>query len=213
MYPNESRQQLSEVNNHIARVQSQSEQYLQQNKTLPYRYVTDDRKFTTHYQVDFPSLPEIPLTAYEKGGNFIYVFVGAEGKSPLVRLFDMRLNDEVEKVQLAVTNFKTKNKKLPVKAKEPNGFYDIDLKALHMQDVSMPSPYFSDSKLPMLIDKSGLVYLDYRGDVTRLLQTTKQKRTEKEDLRIFMAKNSIFVPAFSPILKMGKNGEILFSHN
>jgi hypothetical protein len=211
MYPNEERQQLSEVDNHIARVQSQSEQYLQQNKNLPYKYVPDDRKFTTHYQVDFQLLPEIPMTAYEKGGNFIYVFVGAEGKEPLVRLFDLRVNDEVEKVQLAVTNFKTKNGVLPIKAKEPNGYYNVDLDKLNLSDISIPSPYFSDSKLPFLMDKNGKIYLDYRGDVTRIIQTAKQKPAQNEDLRLFLARNSIFVPAFSPIIKIGEQGRILFS--
>jgi hypothetical protein len=211
MYPNEERQQLGDVGNHVARVQAQSEQYFQQHKMLPYKYSADNRKFTTHYLVDFQLLPEIPMTAYERGGNFLYIYVGAEGEQPLVRLFDLRVNDEVEKVQLAVHNYKIKNKSLPIKTKEPNGYFDVDLEKLHLSDIKIPSPYFSDARLPVLMDKNGRIYLDYRGDVARLIQTVKQKPSIQEDLRLFMAKNSLFVPAFSPPLKAGKRGEIFFS--
>ncbi|WP_028775765.1 hypothetical protein [Shimazuella kribbensis] len=213
MYPNEKRQQLSEVPTHVARVQAQSEQYLQQNKTLPYKYTADDRKFTSRYLVDFKLLPEIPMTAYEKGGNFLYVYVGAEGKQPLVRLFDLRVNNEVEKVQLAVNHYKSKHKSLPTKEKTQtqDGYFDVDLEKLQLSDIHIPSPYFSDARLPILMDKDGRIYLDYRGDVTRLIQTAKQKPNGQEDLRPFLAKNSIFVSAFSPPMELGKQGEILFS--
>lgn len=210
MFPNEERQQLGDVGNHVARVQAQSEQYLKQNKTLPYKYSAEDRKFTSHYLVDFKLLPEIPMTAYEKGGNFLYVYVGAEGKQPLTRLFDLRVNNEVEKVQLAVNHYKAKNKNLPIKAKEPNGYYDVDLEKLNLSDINIPSPYFSDASLPILMNKNGHIFLDYRGDVTRLIQTVKLKPSSQEDLRLFMAKNSLFVPAFSPPLKIGNKGEVVF---
>jgi hypothetical protein len=210
MYPTEKRQQLSEVSTHVARVQAQSEQYLQQNKTLPYKYTADDRKFTSHYLIDFKLLPEIPMTAYEKGGNFLYVYVGAEGKQPIVRLFDLRVNNEVEKVQLAVNHYKSENKSLPIKAKSQNGYFDVDLDKLQLADIQIPSPYFSDARLPILMDKDGRIYLDYRGDVTRIIQTAKQKPSQQEDLRVFLAKNSIFVSAFSPPMRLGKQGEILF---
>lgn len=210
MFPNEERQQLGDVGNHVARVQAQSEQYLQQHKTLPYKYSAEDRNFTSHYLVDFQLLPEIPMTAYEKGGNFLYVYVGAEGKQPLVRLFDLRVNNEVEKVQLAVNHYKVKNTSLPIKGKESNGYFDVDLEKLHLSDIKIPSPYFSDAQLPLLMDKNGRIFLDYRGDVTRLIQTVKQKPSSGEDLRLFMAKNSLFVPAFSPALKMENQGVIHF---
>jgi hypothetical protein len=210
MYPSDQRQQLSKVDIQVAKVQAQSEQYLAQNKVVPYKYSVEQRKFTTHYLVDFSQLTDVPLTAYEKGGSFIYVFVGAEGKQPLVRLFDLRVNDEVEKVQLALKDFKTRTGKLPTNGKEIGGYYNIDLVKLHMTDVSIPSPYFASSHLPMLIDKNGLIYLDYRSDVTRLIQTTKQKPVTG-DLRQFIIKDSLFVPAFSPPMKVGENGEILFS--
>jgi hypothetical protein len=209
MYPSDQRQQLSKVDIQVARVQAQSEQYLAKNKVVPYKYSIEQRKFTTHYLVDFNQLTEVPLTAYEKGGNFIYVFVGAEGKQPLVRLFDLRVNDEVEKVQLALKDYKTRTGKLPTNGKE-SGYYNVDLAKLHVSNVSIPSPYFASSRLPLLIDKDGLIYLDYRKDVTRLIQTTKQKPVTG-DLRQFIIKDSLFVPAFSPPMKVGENGEILFS--
>jgi hypothetical protein len=210
MYPTEERQQLGDVGNHVSRVQAQSEQYLQQHKTLPYKYSAEDRKFTSHYLVDFTLMPEIPMTAYEKGGNFLYVYIGAEGNQPLVRLFDLRVNNEVEKVQLAVNHYKAKNKSLPFKAKGPDGFFEVDLEKLHLSDIKIPSPYFSDAQLPFLMDKNGRIFLDYRGDVTRLMQTVKQKPSAEEDLRLYMAKNSLFVPAFCPPLKLGNKGALLF---
>jgi hypothetical protein len=211
MYPTEQREQLADVNTHVARVQAQSEQYLSQNKVLPYKYSNEERKFTTHYLVDLSQLAEIPPTAYEKGGHFIYVFVGAEGKQPLVRLFDLRVNDQVEKVQLAVNDYKMRTGKFPIKAKESAGYADVDLAKLSLEDISIPSPFFSDAKLPILIDNQGRCYLDYRGDVTRLMQTAKQKPTAGVDLRRWMSDASLFVPAFSPMMKLETHGGVVFT--
>ncbi len=211
MYPTEQREQLADVNTHVARVQAQSEQYFAQNKVLPYKYSNEERKFTTHYLVDLSQLPEIPPTAYEKGGHFIYVFVGAEGKHPLVRLFDLRVNDQVEKVQLAVNDYKARTGQLPIKAKEPGGYADVDLAKMSLEDISIPSPYFSDAKLPILIDQQGKCFLDYRGDITRLIQTAKQKPTAEDDLRRWITNSSLFVPAFSPKMKLGTHDELVFT--
>lgn len=210
MYPSEERQQLADVDTHLARVQAQAEQLFQQNKTLPYTYTQDERKFTSHYLVNVRELPEIPPTAYEKGGNFYYVFVGAEGNNPFVRLFDLRLNDEVERVQQAVQWYLSKNKRLPTTGQAIDGYYNIDLAAVKMEHIKIPSPYYGDAQLPILLDKKGTVYLDYRGDALRMMQEAKQKPAAGEDLRVFLAKNSRFVPAFSPKLYFKQQGVIQF---
>lgn len=211
MYPNEQREQLADVQTHVARVQAQSEQYLAEHKVLPYKYTDEDRKFTTHYLVDFTQLAEIPPTAYEKGGNFIYVFIGAEGSHPLVRLFDLRVNDRMEQIQQAVNDYKQRTGKWPIKGKEPGGYFDVDLTKLSMSDTSVPSPYFSDASLPILINGQGLCYLDYRGDITRMIQTAKRKPAANTDLRQWMVYSALFVPAFSPAMKLSSNGVIVFT--
>ena len=74
-------------------------------KVLPYRYKADEIKFTSKAVVDFQALKgyidQIPPSAYENGGFFIYVLTNVEEK-PLVRLFDLRVNDQVEKAQMMV---------------------------------------------------------------------------------------------------------------
>jgi hypothetical protein len=211
MYPSEERQQLANVDTHLARVQAQSEQLLQQTKTLPYTYTQDERKFTSHYLVNVKQLPEIPPTAYEKGGNFYYVFVGAEGNNPFVRLFDLRLNDEVERVQQAVQWYFSKYKRFPTTGKAVDGYYNINLAAVKMEKIKIPSPYYGDSQLPILLDEKGMVYLDYRGDALRMIQEAALKPPAGEDLRVFLAKNSRFVPAFSPHLYLQQEGVIRFN--
>jgi hypothetical protein len=208
LYPQERRQEWDKLDQHLARVQAAVDTYLKQQKMLPYKYSQDDVKYSTHYQVDFMQiqgyLGDIPPSAFEKGGYFIYVMTNVDTK-PLVRLFDLRTHDAVDKVQLAVNAFKAKKGKYPRGEAVSPGFYKVDLEQLNLDSVQVPSPYSPDTMLDLIMDEQGRVYLDYRSEVMKKWQQAKEKPSLEEDLRVWLAQDSYFVPGYSPVMKMNKN--------
>ncbi|MBA4543129.1 MULTISPECIES: hypothetical protein [Thermoactinomyces] len=212
MYPQERQQQLDKLGEQIATVQSAVLAYQREHRWLPYRYTEDEYKLTTKYKVNFQELQggylaAIPPSAFEEGGPFIYVLIDVE-KKPTVRLFDLRVNDEVEKVQPYVTGYHSKYKKWPLGQKISPHFFTIDYEKLGISPVMVPSPY-SSTTLPLIMDDQGKVYVDYRTDVMQKWQMSKNKPDANQDLRLWIAEDSFYVPAFSPVMKM-RNNEPVF---
>lgn len=209
-YPAEQRLKTSDLPIHIAQVQSAVEAYQQQNKLLPYLYKDEERKLTTKYLVDLKSLSgygaDIPTTSFEKGGTYLYVLTDVE-KKPLVRVYDLRVGDEISKIEGAIRTYQKENGKLPSKTKEGSFYHQIDFAAMNMNPVLIPSPYHIGEGLPVLMDEEGRVYVDYRTDLARYLQEKPEKPLPEEDLRIWLARVGLFVPAYSPLMELTPNGE------
>lgn len=212
LYPQERRQQLDQLPQHIMRVQSAVEAYYKENKVLPYKYTEDEYKLTTKYLVNFKELQgylgDIPPTAFENGGNFLYVLIDVE-KKPTVRLFDLRVNEEISKVQNVVNQYKQERGKVPGNEKVGPDLYTIDFDQLEMDPVTIPSPYSTEMNLPLLVDSKGKVYVDYRTEAMKMIQKAKQKPEAGQDLRVWLAEGSFYVPAFSPPMKY-EHGDPLF---
>jgi hypothetical protein len=210
MYPQERIEQANQLDQHIARVQGAVDQYLKQHKVLPYKYTEEDYKLTTKYLVDFNVLQgyvDIPPTAFEKGGHFLYVLVDVE-KQPTVRVFDLRVNETVEKVQLEVDAYRREQGSLPAGEMVAPHYHAIDFAKLRMDPVKVQSPYSVGEELPLIMDDTGLVYVDYRSDAMQMLQSSKEKPADGSDLRLWMAKQSLFVPAFSPPMQLQKGDPV-----
>lgn len=216
MYPAEKRQQLDKLDQHVAQVQSAVERYQQENKVLPYRYTEEDEKLTTHYQVDFRQLlgyvGQIPPSAFEQGGDFMYVLVNVDQK-PTVKLFDLRVNEAVEKVRPYVTGYRQRTGKWPRGQDVQPGYYEIDYQALNMDPVTIPSPYSVGTEVPLLIDEQGRIWADYRMDVMKKWQSAQKKPEPDADLRAWLAESSHFVAGFSPLIHMEKGNPIFVSPN
>lgn len=207
MYPQEERLQLDQLPQHVSRVQSAVELYWKEKKVLPYKYEKDEIKFTSKSTVDFKKLggylDQIPPTAFEEGGYFLYVLTNVEEK-PIVRLFDLRLNDQVEKVQIMVRDYLQKNKKLPTQEKVDAQFFTIDYQKLSIDEPKVPSPYDPQATLPLVVNDKGKVLIDYRAEAMKMIQKAKKQPSEQEDLRLWMSKQSLYVPAFSIPMKFEK---------
>jgi len=214
LYPQEKRLQLDQLPLHVERVQSAVDLYYKKRKVLPYRYKADEIKFTSKAVVDFQALKgyldQIPPSAYENGGFFVYVLTNVEEK-PLVRLFDLRVNDQVEKTQMRINHYKREHRQLPIKEKIDSELATIDYGKLGMEEVKIPSPYDGTATLPLIMDPEGKVMIDYRTEAMKMIQKAKQKPTEKEDLRNWMAKQSIYVPAFAKPMKFVKGTPVFTS--
>lgn len=208
-YPAERRQQVSDLPTHIAQVQSAVELYQQQNQFLPYLYKEEDRKLTTKYLVDLKAVSgygaAIPPTAFEKGGNFLYVLTDLERK-PLVRVYDLRVGDEMDKLETAIRTYQKTNGKLPIQ-QQGEHYHQIDFAALHMDPIYIPSPYHVGMKLPVIMDDQGRVYVDYRTDIARFLQEKKEPPAPDEDLRLWLSRIGPFVPAYSAPVQLMDNQE------
>lgn len=212
LYPEDRRQQLDRLDEHIAQVQNAVERYHQDQKVLPYRYTEEDEKLTTHYKVDFRQLQgyvgQIPPSAFEQGGYFIYVLVDVE-ENPTVKLFDLRANETVEKVRLHVLGYYQRHKKWPRGQEVQPNFYQIDYQALKIDPVTIPSPYSVETEVPLLIDDQGRIWADYRIDVMKKWQAAKKKPGEQVDLRAWLAEDSHFIAAFSPVIQMQDGNPVL----
>lgn len=191
----------------VVQVQKAVDAYFKQNNILPYVYTEEQQKLTTKYKVNFKELKgflgEFPSSAFAEGGYFLFVLIDVE-EDPTVRLFDLRVNDTVSKVQHKIKGYLEHHQALPEKTRMNEFFYTIDYKKLNMEPVEVPSPY-SQEELPLIMDHQGQVYIDYRTEVMKKWQQTRQKPGEKTDLRWWLAKDSLYVPAFSPLIKMKGN--------
>lgn len=212
LYPEERRLQLDQLDQHVSQVQSAVERYYQDQHLLPYRYTDEDEKLTTHYKVDFRELKDyvgqIPPSAFEQGGYFIYLLVDVE-EEPKVKLFDLRVNEAVEKVRPYVLGYYQRHKKWPLGQEVQPNFYQIDYQALKIDPVTFPSPYSVESEIPLLMDQEGRIWADYRVDVMKKWQAANEKPDPETDLRDWLREDSHFVAAFSPTIQMKDETPVL----
>ncbi|SFJ57737.1 hypothetical protein [Thermoflavimicrobium dichotomicum] len=212
LYPQEKRQQLDQLPTHIAQVQSAVDEYKKRNHMVPYRYKEDEIMLTTKYLVDFEALKGygtgIPPTAFEKGGNYLYLYTDVE-KKPTVRVMDLRIHEQIRIVQPLVQEYLKEKKQLPVKEKVDVQYATIDFNKLRINPVTIPSPYHAQTSLELLVDQKGRVFVDYRPEVMQMIQEAKNKPSENQDLRTWVSLQSFFVPAYSPPMKYKNNEPVL----
>ncbi|SHE43613.1 hypothetical protein SAMN05444392_101458 [Seinonella peptonophila] len=211
-YPQDKRLQLNQLPEHINHVQAAVDTYLKQNKVLPYRYQEDERKFATKYTVDLGKLGgflnDIPPSAFEKGGYYLFALVDVERK-PLVRLFDMRVSDQVSKLETEVRLYHEEKKQWPLGKPISKDYYEIDYKKLGVDSIHLSNPYDPNNQLSLIIDKWGHIYIDYRFSVMRMVQQSGKQPQNGSDMKLWLAKESLFVPAYSPNMQWQK-GEPIF---
>ncbi|SFX01052.1 hypothetical protein SAMN04487866_101182 [Thermoactinomyces sp. DSM 45891] len=202
-YPNELNQQVDDLPIHIERVQSAVASYQHEKKVLPYKYKEEERIFTSKYLVDFQAISgrmEIPPTAFERGGSYLYVLTDVE-KQAMVRVFDLRLNDKVKTFEERVGRYYQQNHTYPLGTRVSPSLYEIDFKKLGGEVSKIRSPYHSNIELSYLISDKGVLYLDYRMDYMRFIQSAKEKPAVGTDLRQWINPLSLQVPAYSPVIK------------
>lgn len=207
MYPDELRQETDRLPEHVAMVQSAADQFWEQNKRFPIREDPGRAKASPYekYVIDFSKLEgyisQIPPSSFEKGGNFLYVLVVSENRMQ-VRLVDLRVTDRLRNLQMAVDAYREKRKRLPASASAGEGFYAVDFQAMGLEEERIPSPYTAGLSLPLVMNRQGKLYVDYRPEILRMMQEGKRKKDEAGDLREWLIRDSIFVPARSPGMRL-----------
>lgn len=211
MYPDEMRQQTDRLPEHVAMVQSAADQFWEQNKRFPIKEDPGRANASPYekYVIDFSKLEgyisQIPPSSFEKGGNFLYVLV-VSGNKMQVKLVDLRVTDRLRDLQMAVDAYREKRKRLPAAASVGDGYYAVDFQAMGIEEETIPSPYTVGLSLPLVMNRQGKLYVDYRPEILRMMQEGKRKNDKAEDLRQWLIRDSLFVPTRSPGIRL-EDGE------
>src|SRR5699024_8887246 len=155
----------------INMVQTAVEQYQEDtNGLIPIKTKEADVDIYEKYLIDFNMLKDnqllsdTPATAYENGGTYHYTLIDVED-DPTVKLIDLLLAKTVSDVNRKLNIYRAKHTYPPFGDKIENGIYKLNYDKLgYEKEPTVPSPY-TKNNLPLIIDESGEVFIDYRVDI------------------------------------------------
>ncbi|WP_051348695.1 hypothetical protein [Peribacillus kribbensis] len=185
----------------IQSVQSAVNQFKQDNGgILPIKTRDASTPYYQRYPVDFgrlkPYIAEPPGNSFDNGGVFQYVIINEE-KDPTVKLFDVRMADKVQDISIRLDMYLQSHKYPPVKEVLNYNAYILDYKKLgYKKAPTVLSPY-TQKELQVVMGNDGKLYVDYTPDLQEALNKRKESFKPGEDIRGILAKESMFVPAFS----------------
>jgi hypothetical protein len=214
MYPQNLRQDVAHLPQHVSTVQAAVDAFRKNERNrLPIKESAPQAPFLYgKYIIDFSKLQgyisQIPPSAFEEGGDFLYVLTVVD-KQLAVRLYDLRVTEKLRELQPAIQVYHEKNGKWPFASPVGNGFYTIDYRVLQMDPVMIPSPYHHHLQLPLLIDDKGRLYVDYRMDVMQYMQQSSKRLPEGTDMVGWLEKQSLFLPAHTPPMRLKKGEPVL----
>lgn len=211
-YPNDKNvirtpdeQQIQEVQNAINTFRKD------QDGLLPIKNKDDETDYFIKYLIDFKRLvprylPEIPSNAFENGGVFQYVILHPE-TNPTVKVFDLRIAEKIREIK-----FRLSTKEFPP-FKDVIGKNEFTLeyeKLGYKEEPTVVSP-FTGENLSFFITGQGEVYVDYSQDIEIYRDKVyDQKVLEDSDIRLILAENSLFVPAYSLPYTIDQSGKLVF---
>ncbi|WP_062198277.1 hypothetical protein [Massilibacterium senegalense] len=191
-------------------VQTAVNQYQENTGVLPIKNKEANTPIYEKYPVDFQKLvpkymEEPPANSFEGGGIYQYVLINPE-TNPEVKLIQLENVGEVQKLQVRLDVYKREHGYPPYKDVLPDGVFTLDYKKLGLkEEPHVISPY-SKKNLPLMIDKEGKVFIDYRMDLYEIIKENQIQ--EGEDIRPYLVENSPFVPVYSKQCVV-KNGELI----
>ncbi|WP_254871216.1 hypothetical protein [Bacillus sp. Marseille-Q1617] len=212
LYPEEklSQNQIP-YDNQVKAVQEAVERYQTDNNgLLPIKTRDKDTPIYQKYPIDFRKiapqyLSEIPGNAFENGGIFQYVLTDVE-ENPTVKIFDLRMAEKIREIKIRI---KAQGYP-PFKEQVAHNVYKLNYEKIGLDgEVYVDSPY-SNKKLPLVINGSGEIFVDYSMDLYEKLQSTDQPIKEGKDIRSLLTEDSLFVPAYSLPYTLDEKKEPVF---
>ncbi len=198
----------------LASVQTAVDQYRKaENGLLPIKTRDMSTPIYRKYPIDFNKLipaymQDAPGNSFESGGIYQYVLINVETE-PEVKLIDLQIAEYIRELKVNLNLYRQKHGYPPYKEVLANGRYSLDYEKLgYSSPPKVPSPY-SDSFLPLIVDNKGEVFVDYRIDLNRKLQSGDYDFKYGDDIRSILVEESPFVPAFSVPYTI-KDGEPVF---
>jgi hypothetical protein len=199
LYPEENLSQNQiPYDTQVKAVQEAVKQYQNDNSgLLPIKTRDQDTPIYQKYPIDFRKispqyLAEVPGNAFENGGIFQYVLTDVED-NPTVKIFDLRMAEKIREIKIRIQA----QGYPPFKEQVAQNVYKLNYKEIGLDgEVYVDSPY-SNKKLPLVINGSGEIFVDYSMDLYEKLQSTEQTPDKGEDIRSLLTEDSPFVPAYS----------------
>src|SRR5699024_10605607 len=131
---------------------------------------------------------------------------------PTVKLIDLRITHTIQEIYRKLDSYRSKHTYLPLGDSIGEQFFTIDFEKLgYDKDPSVVSP-FSHERLPIIIDTTGHLYVDYRIDLYDALQNNTHSYVEGDDIRYLLVDESPFVPVYSPVYTL-LDDEPVFDEN
>lgn len=199
----------------IRTVQTAVEAYQKDTGVLPIKTREADTPLMERYQIELGRLiprymSDPPPNSFEGGGTFIYLLVDVDQK-PTVKLMDLLVAEELQKLQVRIDTYRKKNEKYPFKGSIGKNQFTLDYKKLFIkEEPTVPSPY-SDEQLSIYVDGQGQLFINYLPELEKAVQTAKKKPKVGQDIRHLLYDDQPFVPAYSQSYTINKKGEPVFS--
>ncbi|WP_429668612.1 hypothetical protein [Bacillus gobiensis] len=213
LYPEEKKiQQTVPKNDQLSGVQEAVNEFKKENGgLLPIKTSGTDTPLYQKYVIDFDRLSpryltEPPGTSFENGGEYLYVLTDVENK-PTVKLIDLKISEEIRKLKLLLQMYKDRHKYPPFHKQMAGGLFALNYEKLGLkQPPEVTSPVTGNS-LPLLIDGHGEIVVDYRSDLSFLLDHRNESYPKGAPIQDIYWKETPFVPAFSPGYTLNEKGE------
>ncbi|PLT35256.1 hypothetical protein CUU64_05535 [Bacillus sp. V5-8f] len=186
----------------IQSVQSAIDQFRKdEGGILPIKTKPGDTPYYQKYLIDFKKLvpkymAEPPGNSYESGGVFQYVIIDEE-TNPTVKIFDIRIAQQLQDLNLRLRIYRENNSYPPFKEQLANDVFTLDFRKMGLkEDPAITSPY-SGKPLPVVVNGEAELFVDYTPDLVEATQKTDKQFKSGEDIRPLLTGTSEFVPAYS----------------
>lgn len=217
MFPDSQRADNIPYEDQLQTVQSAVVAFKEKTGVLPIKTKPADTALMERYPIEFSRLvpaymADPPSNSFEGGGLFQYVLVDVETE-PLVKLIDLRVSERLQQLQTNINAFRAKEGKFPFSGSLGKNQFTIDYDKIFVsEEPTIPSPY-SDRELPIYVDGSGRLFVDYREDIQEALKYTDEMPEIGEDIRYLLYNSSPFAPAYSQGYAIDERGEVQFLNN
>nr|WP_251130124.1 hypothetical protein [Exiguobacterium sp. s141] len=217
MFPDSNRVDNVPYEDQLTSVQTAVDSFKETTGVLPIKTKPAETPLMERYPIEFARLvpgylADPPVNSFEGGGLFLYVLVDAE-TDPTVKLIDLRVTERLQTLQTNINAFRAKEGKFPFDGSVGKNQFTIDYDLIFVsEEPTVPSPY-TDTELPIYVDGTGQLFVDYRTDLEAALKNTDVEPKVGEDIRYLLYNDSPFAPAYSQGYTINEQGEVEFLNN
>ncbi len=217
MFPQTSRVDNVPYDDQLRSVQTAVDSFKETTGVLPIKTKPAETPLMERYPIEFGRLvpgymADPPANSFEGGGLFLYVLVDVE-TDPTVKLIDLRVTERLQQLQTNINSFRIKEGKFPFDGSLGKNQFTINYDLVFVaEEPKIPSPY-TDNELPIYVDGSGQLFVDYRADVEAALENTDVTPEVGEDIRYLLYNDSPFAPAYSQGYTINEQGDVEFLNN
>lgn len=172
---------------------------------------TEDAVEYLEYPIEFTRvvpeyLSEIPVTAYENGGNFQYVILDEE-EDPTVKIADLAIIEELRSLSLRINGM---GEHVELGEQVGPNVYQLDLEHYNLADnPTVTSPY-TRQELNVYYSGGQDFVVDYRDDLNMMIENEGLEFETGEDIREVLYEYTPIVPIYSPEMTVDENNEAIF---